>query len=268
MHPFDADTAVRRTGELEFEADIDNDRWWVVRGPNGGFVAAILLRALTEALDDSSRPPRSLTVHYPGAPQRGPMSIAVTIERAGRTSAFLSCRATQEGRVVALALATFSGAFPGEDFSTARMPELPPPDEVESRPPPEGAPNFAYNFEFRFGLGPLPFSSGDEALSGGWMRLKEPRVTDAVAVACYSDAWIPAIFSRLDRFAVVPTLDLTVHFREPLPLDGAKPDDFLLGKFWTRTARDGLFEEDGELWSADGRLLAQSRQLAAFIPLG
>ena len=266
-HPFDIDTAVRRVGELEFEAEIANDRWWVVRGPNGGFVAAILLRALTEALGDPDRPPRSLTVHYPGAPQRGPLAIAVTIERVGRTSAFLSCRATQDGRVVALALAAFSGPFPGEDFSTARMPQVPPADQVRGSGPPEGAPNFAHNFEFRFALGPRPFSQGEEALAGGWLRLREPRMLDHLGAATYSDAWIPAIFSRLDRFAAVPTIDLTVHFREPLPLEGGRPEDFVLGSFQTRVARQGMLEEDGEIWSADGRLLVQSRQLAAFIPL-
>jgi hypothetical protein len=38
--------------------------------------------------------------------------------------------------------------------------------------------------------------------------------------------------------------------------------DWVLAGFTTRTARDGLLEEDGELHSRDGRLLAQSRQLA------
>ena len=264
-HPFDTDTAVRGLGELDFEAEIASDRWWVVRGPNGGFVAAILLRALTEALGDPSRPPRSLTVHYPGAPQPGPMSIRVRIEKVGRSSATLSARATQGERVVALALAAFSGPFPGEDFSTARMPEAPPVDAVMPTALP-GAPKFTENFEFRFAIGPRPFSGAEEARSGGWLRLREPRVLDHPLAATYADAWIPAIFTRMTTFAAVPTIDITIHFREPLPLDGATPEDFVLAEFQTRVAHNGLFEEDGEIWSADGRLLVQSRQLAAMLP--
>ena len=89
---------------------------------------------------------------------------------------------------------------------------------------------------------------------------------DYPLAATYADAWIPAIFTRMKTFAVVPTIDLTVHFREPLPLDGASAEDFVLAAFQTRVARNGLFEEDGEIWSADGRLLVQSRQLAALLP--
>ena len=40
----------------------------------------------------------------------------------------------------------------------------------------------------------------------------------------------------------------------------------MLAVFDSRRERDGLWEENGELWSRDGRLLVQSRQLAAHIP--
>ena len=49
-----------------------------------------------------------------------------------------------------------------------------------------------------------------------------------------------------------------MHLRVSRPL----PPDWVLGRFSTRTARDGFLEEDGEIYSRDGRLLAQSRQLA------
>ena len=84
-------------------------------------------------------------------------------------------------------------------------------------------------------------------------------------MAAYTDAWPPAVFSSSDLGAIahgVPTVDLTIHFRAQLPLPGARPDDFALVVFRSREARDGFVEEDGEVWSRDGVLLAQSRQLA------
>lgn len=259
--PFVDDTAVRRVGETRFEAEIADRRWWVVRGPNGGFVAALVVNALTAALGDPGRPIRSLSIHYPAAPDVGALAIEVRVERVGRTTAYLSARASQEGSLVALALAAFSSAFPGPGFQTARMPTLPPPEEVEPQTLP-GAPTFTENFEYRFALGGPPFQEGEEAATGGWLRLREPAALDAALATTYADAWPPAVFWRLPTFAIVPTIDLTVHFRE-LP---SGYDDFVLATFDSRREHDGLWEENGELWTRDGRLLVQSRQLAAHIP--
>jgi acyl-CoA thioesterase len=62
-------------------------------------------------------------------------------------------------------------------------------------------------------------------------------------------------------------LDLTIHYRRELPLSSASPDDYYLGRFVSHMSHDGFFEEDGELWTEDGLLIAQSRQLALSIPI-
>jgi acyl-CoA thioesterase len=99
------------------------------------------------------------------------------------------------------------------------------------------------------------------------MRLKDAGAADAPAIACLLDAWAPAIFPRADRLVVCPTVDLTIHFRNAFPVAGAASGDFHLGRFSSTLSRDGFFEEDGLLWTADGVLVAQSRQLAlALLP--
>jgi len=45
MHPFDRDTAVESLGGGRYRADI-RENWWVGRGPNGGYIGAILMRAI------------------------------------------------------------------------------------------------------------------------------------------------------------------------------------------------------------------------------
>ena len=42
----------------------------------------------------------------------------------------------------------------------------------------------------------------------------------------------------------------------------------VLARFTSSTSAGGFFEEDGALWSPDGTLLAQSRQLALLFPMG
>jgi acyl-CoA thioesterase len=65
----------------------------------------------------------------------------------------------------------------------------------------------------------------------------------------------------------VPTVELTVHFRDRERLCTLAPEEHCLAVFRSKTAQEGFIEEDGEIWSADGRLLAQCRQLAVLLPL-
>jgi len=259
---FEQTTAIRRTAEDRFTAALD-PAWWVVRGPHGGYLSAIILRALTEGLDDATRPIRSFTTHFVAAPKSGDLDIEVKLERAGRSMSFMTARADQDGKPMAMALAAFSAEWPGLSFDNAPMPEVGSPDEGFPVPI-EGdqVPAFLKNFDMRWTIGDPPFTGSKKAELGGWFRMRDTVVADACVVACLLDAWAPAIFPIATQPVVAPTIDLTMHFRTPLPLPDAKPEDFFLGRFHSSLGREGFFEEDGEMWTQDGRLVAQSRQLA------
>lgn len=281
-HRFDRDTAVSRVeGEDEdagagsvatalFDARIDPG-WWIVAGPNGGYLAAILLRAMQEAVGDPGREPRSQTTYYTARPRPGPARLAVRIERQGRSMSTLSARLEQEGRLIALSLAALGGERRNEGpaFQDARLPEVPAPGAVALRVAegPEAGTRLA--FRERYEMRPVfdraePDPTG-EAVTGGWVRLAGPRRGDALLITALADAWAPAIFQKLGRWEGgrgVPTVELTTHFRAPRAVARLGPEGWYLVRFRTRTARDGFLEEDGEIWSEDGVLLAQSRQLA------
>jgi acyl-CoA thioesterase len=260
---FDRDTALEPAGGGSYRGAIDR-AWWIQAGPNGGYVAAIVLRALTLAVDDPARTPRSFTVHYLAPPVEGPVEVAVTVEREGRSLTFLSARMTQEGRLVATALAAFASTRPGPEFCDLVMPEVPPPAEVPVRTMEGPRPPLVDQYEQRAAIGGAPFSGGP-SVSGGWLKLAEPRLADHLLVAAFMDAWLPPVFIRTTTPLAVPTVDLSIHFRHPLPVAGAEPDDFYLAVFRSQVAAEGFVEEDGELWTADGHLLAQSRQLAVLL---
>lgn len=262
MGDFERDTAVQREAAGPYAATIDAS-WWVVAGPNGGYVAAILVRALTDAAGgdpEQPRPLRSLTVHYLRPPAAGPVRIEVTVERAGRSVSYLSARLEQDGRPFALALAVLATDREGKlEIDDAPMPQVAPPDRIEAQPDHPALPPFGGHFDFRLALGDPPFGGASEALTGGWLRLRdEDRPLDAPLVTALCDSWYPAAFAVATEPIAVPTLDLTVHLRAPLP----RPAGWVLARVRTRVARAGMLEEDAELWSQDGELLAQSRQLA------
>jgi acyl-CoA thioesterase len=249
---FERDTAVRSRGEGGFDCFIAED-WWVIAGPNGGYVAAIVARALQAAADGAERPLRSLTVHYLRAPSAGPARVEVALERRGRTVTFASARLVQAERPCALALAVLADSREGLELEHAAPPAVAPPEEVDEASTRPDPPPVAQQLRFRPVL-----EGGGEALTGGWLRLRREAPLDAALLVALCDFWLPAAFTVAREPIAVPTLELTVHLRARLPLES----DWVLGRFVTRTAREGLLEEDAELWSRDGTLLAQSRQLA------
>jgi acyl-CoA thioesterase len=265
---FERDSAVTRTGDGAYDVRIDGG-WWIVVGANGGYLAALVLRALVDAVGDAERAPRSLTIHYLSPAAEGPARVLVRTERSGRSATSLSARLEQDGRVVLLALATFARSREALEFQDLHMPEVAPAEALSQREPAHGrtVPMRA-RFDTRPAFGTPESPASSRAISGGYLRLAEPFVPDAPALAMFCDAWPPTVALRQD-FAPggmrgVPTLDLTVHFRAPIPAD-ALPDDFYLCVFRSHTARDGFLEEDGEIWTRGGVLLAQSRQLALLI---
>ncbi len=282
--PFERDTAVwlqRSQGaEREFAASVAAG-WHAGRGPHGGYLAAMLMRAFSYSVEDQRRSPRSLTIHFLRAPAPGAVSITTTVEREGRSLVFLSARIEQDGALMALALAAFSPAWSGPEISELAMPTVAPP-AGERKPgtliPTElGGPEFASHMTLQRRFGPaLPLAQDGQPMeTGGWIGLVEPRPLDALALAFFTDALIPTPFVRIGAPAPAPTIDITIHFRTALPsrpADGrpaipspaarSDPYELVLARARARLVHEGFFTEDTHIWAADGTLLAQSRQLA------
>ncbi|MGH9275386.1 MAG: acyl-CoA thioesterase, partial [Acidimicrobiales bacterium] len=241
--------------------------WWIERGPNGGYLAAIVLRAVLAEAAAADRRPRSMTLHYLRPPVEGPCEVEVVEERAGRGLTTLSARLRQDGRDCILALVALGVDRPGPAIHHHAPPTVRPPAEIPPRA--DGAtvgPDipFRHRFDLRPAIGSLPFETGPEALTGGWIRTVEDDPLDEVLLAAITDSWPPAVFSTMELPVGVPTVELTVHFRN-LPTGESS---WCLVRFRTLEVSEGYLEESGEVWSADGRLLAESRQLAVVLPPG
>ena len=259
MTEFDDDTALTRAGDGVLHGTVTG-RWHIGTGPNGGYIAAIMARAV---MAESPFPqPLTMTVHFVDRPEPGPVRVTVDKVRVGRSHATLSSRMEQD-RPVAVALTTVGRFRPDEPESIqAGPPSYPPPAEcISGKGPVIPGMTFRDRFAMRVASADdLVFLRGapGPARTGGWTRLVD-RPLDSLAVPLFMDAWPPAMFSTF-LGGGAPTLELTVHWR-------AEPaTEWHLAMFRSRYLSGGYVEEDGELWDEDGRLIALSRQLARFVP--
>jgi acyl-CoA thioesterase len=254
---------------LRFGAVVAPD-WRAGRGPHGGYLAAMLLRALVESVADATRAPRSLTIHYARAPEPGPVQITTTLERGGRSLSTLSARMHQDGQLIVLALAAFSVPWGGPEISDVRMPAVDPADPSRDgvKLIKRGGPEFAHHIVLQPRMPGIPLSGEEQPMEVlTWIGLAAPRPLDALSLAFYSDALIPAPYMRVSEPVAVPTVDLTVHFHtHDAQRHVPDPRTLCLARTSTELVHEGFFVEDGTIWAPDGTLLAKSRQLAIVIP--
>lgn len=256
---FSEATAVRRISDTEFGAEI-HEGWDIGGNANGGYLLAMIGRAVTEA---TGKPhPVTMSAHYlaPGSP--GPITIEVVPVRIGgrHATAIATMRAETGSLIVALATTTDLERAEGPHLVDAAPPALPEPDEcVAMEPTGEGAPSFMHKVELRLHPDDAGFLHGNasgKARVRGWFRLRGETTVDPLGLLVAVDGFPPTIFNADLPLGWTPTVELTAHVRG-VPVEG-----WLRCVFTTRFVTGGYLEEDGEAWDASGRLIAQSRQLA------
>lgn len=237
--------------------------WDIVGRTNGGYMLAILSRASSGAA--GGRDPVTITGHFTAAGFAGPISIETEVVRSGRTLSVVRSRLTQNDRTVLEALGTFAEqrGEPAEVLlSDATPTALPRPETIDRVLPSADAP-FPPPFMDHVDMRPSPRSAevfstgafGTPALEG-WLGLPDGQDLDVHALILAADAYPPTAFASGLPIGWTPTIELTVHVRNP------RPTGWIQCEFTSRFISGGYIEEDGLLFDEEGSLLAQSRQLA------
>jgi acyl-Coa thioesterase superfamily protein/acyl-CoA thioesterase superfamily protein len=258
---FDRSVAVTSRGDGAYDAWILAE-WTGPAAPNGGILAATMLRAAEAELGPGAPPARTVAAHYFEAPAPGPAQLQVEVLRRGKRVSACEVRLSQDERLASSATFLFS-ASRDQAATLRRAPLDAPPDpasvpELDFRRLP-GAPPVFKALELRPTLGAPPFTGAGEAITGGWMALRDDDAPlDPARLCALADLWWPAVFSMIDARAAVPTIQLTVYLRSVAR--AVRPPVF--ARFETRVIAEAHLEESGELWSAGGELLVESRQLA------
>jgi acyl-CoA thioesterase len=247
------------------------DGWRIGHAVNGGLLLAVLGQAVRATLAEGGHPdPLAVSAHYLSAGVAGPAWVDVEPVRVGRTVATAGASLAQHGpdgssveRV--RAVATYGDlSRHGDDVRTsAQPPELPPVEEcvdASSAPPALlGDLPFLDRFDLRLDPATAGWAVGSPSGRGtmqGWLRTADGREPDPLLLLLAVDALPPVTFD-LGLTGWTPTLALSAHVRaRPAP-------GWLQVRISTRNPAGGLLEEDAEVWDSAGRLVAQSRQLAA-----
>jgi len=267
---FERDTAVERLGTGRYRGTVDPG-WAVIEGaaPNGGYVLALAARAMRDALPHPD--PVTVTAHFLAPPEPGPVDIEVELVRGGRRHSTVAAKLLQGGRERTRLLGTFAdlGAADGPTRLDRPGLELPPRDDCvdatsrsleRAKDGAYPAPPILLRFDHRMPTEMMGWAEGrplGRGEMGGYLRWADGAPMDTLGLLVVADCYPPPVFNMGDsRLGWVPTIELTVQIRKR-PADG-----YLATRFTTEAITNGYLEEDGEVWDADGDLVALSRQLA------
>ena len=260
MSSFANDSAITQIADDRWSCHL-SERWCVGPIPNGGYIMAVVARAMSAALPHKD--PMSINGFYLAATGVGPAEIVVEVLREGGSTSFATARIYQQDELKAQFTASFCdlSRLKGETQLLRKPPAVPSFDDCVRLPVVKEI-TLTTNVEQRVVAGQEQNMSGGKLTRDGqfqgWIDFDDRGEKDIFSLLLFADAFPPPIFTCYGPTGWVPTIELTVQLR-------AKPSfGPLRCEFKTLHLTDGLMEEDGYLWGADDQLLAISRQTAKF----
>ena len=250
---------------LRQEADgvfgrICDKTWWGHGALFGGYVQALALVAMSRALRNTEQLPQSMTMHFVRPFLDGPFRAETNVERAGRNMSNVSARLYSGGKLAGLALTSFGTWREFNEFRALQPPEVAPIAHDEDHiVTPLGVPTHEY-FDMYPRIGTFA-RGGGEAHVGGWVVQRDLGPFDYLLIPVVADLWIPAAYHRWTEPSPAVSVDITTHFRSPLPRNDVGPTSAAFVDLRTAGSIGGFVDEDVDIWSASGVLLAQSRQM-------
>ncbi|WP_375412963.1 acyl-CoA thioesterase [uncultured Bradyrhizobium sp.] len=266
-HLFDDATSVA-AGDSRWTGATSDDYWAFV-GPFGGVTAATMLRAILEH-PQRAGDPLSLTVNFCALIAQGPFDLDVRLIKANRSTQHWSVELTQGGDDVAtFATAVFAVRRPSWSYQPAQ--HLPATPFGQTRPYPKSGLGMSWvkQYDFRFvegepQFGGSPHLTPASAFSRLWIGDTKPRPVDVLSLMSMSDAFFGRIFHVRNEFVPFGTVSLTTYFHTDADDLAAEDISHVLAVADARIFHKRYGDQNGELWSPNGRLLATTTQIAYF----
>jgi acyl-CoA thioesterase len=265
-HLFDDATRIT-AGDSSWQGRAGEDYWAFV-GQFGGATAATILRAL---IDHPQRAgdPLSLTVNFCAPVTQGEFDLDVRLIKANRSSQHWSVEMTQgSAGVVTFATAVFAERRPSWSHQQAASPQA---TSFEQTLPftAKIAAMWVKQYDFRFVEGEPKFGSSSPTAPGSafsklWIGDRVPRKIDALSLMSMSDAFFGRVFHARSELVPFGTVSLTTYFHTDVESLAAEDITRVLAIADAKIFNKSYGDQNGELWSPSGRLLATTTQIAYF----
>jgi acyl-CoA thioesterase-2 len=263
MGDLEVDTRLETVDAGRFRASLSRD--WEIWGPNGGYIAAIALRAAGQVAKVER--PAAFSGHFLSVARFAEVDVAVRVARAGRRAESLHVSISQDERPIFEGLVRTAAEGQGLQHDVAEIPEAKRPAELASIRDllPPDAPGPSYPFWNNFEVKPVwpervteIERKAHEPIFREWYRL-QPRATfndpwlDAARSLVMIDttSWIAASQPHPNSAFTAPNLDVTAWFHRSEP-----ESEWLLTDTRCDIAEAGLMGTHARIWSETGRLLA------------
>ena len=254
MSQFLSHTAVSSQGNSRWQAEVHRG-WRIGSVANGGYVLALVGRALSDALNQPD--PLSINAFYLAPVALGEVEVAVESLSETRSTHFASADLKQDGQLKLRATAAYTDLdkLAGPDWTSVNPPEVPAFDDAASLA--MSHLEIHQSIDLRMVQGAEVFTEGKTNDTGefiAWLAHRDGAAPGPIDLLMFADIMPPPIFTIYGAYGWVPTVELTVQVRRK-PAAGP-----LLARHSTRQVTRGVAETDTEIWDSEGDLVAMARQ--------
>ena len=235
-----------------------NRSWWAIGALHGGYVLALAIATVERELTGSGTALQQLSLQYLRPFLEGPLRTQIVTERQGRSLTYATVLMHSCDRLAGKGLTVTAPPRRIGDLALARPPRVAPYDPAEnsveatrSDPP----------MHRRMWFQPRALEHRDPSRVAVWIAPRADEQLDHRWIAVLVDLMEPPICRAWPQPHMIRTVELTYHARTVLPREDLPPGTPLLVVLSNGVCAGGFFDEDVEVWSPTGELLAQSRQL-------
>ncbi len=257
-HGFDAAVRLEALGEGRYRGHT-SEQYWNFVGPFGGITAATALNALMQR-PERIGDPLSLTANFMAPIKAGAFDVETKLVRSNRSTQHWSVQLVQDGEAVLGAIAVFAARRDTWGLREAVPPEAPSPEACKVFEPRLEI-LWPRMYEMRYARGQFGRENPDSE-THCWLRDNPGRTLDHASLTAICDAFFPRIFLRRPRMAPIATVSLNVYYHVDAAELAAEGDAHVLCVAKAQVFNKGYYDQEGQVWGRDGKLLATTQQIA------